>query len=194
MRDALALLVSLTRLHRKFDRLLLRVLVVTLLLSASFAAADCIPVAEARQHIGEDQCVTGKVFRVKHAGRGITLFDFCQDSMVCPFTVVVFPHDLKRIGDVSQLQNQVIEVHGPVKEYDGRAEIVLQQLRQLGGEGLRIPKLPKNYDVENKGHYSAGSFSLQKPAYATHKKKQPAKIPIDVPPDGDSIESSSPPQ
>ena len=194
MRDALALLVSLTRLHRKFDRLLLRVLVVTLLLSPSFAAADCIPVAEARQHIGEDQCVTGKVFRVKHAGRGITLFDFCQDSMVCPFTVVVFPHDLKRIGDVSQLQNQVIEVHGPVKEYDGRAEIVLQQLRQLGGEGLRIPKLPKNCDVENKGHYSAGSFSLPKPAYATHKKKQPAKIPIDIPPDGDSAETPDPPQ
>jgi hypothetical protein len=194
VRDALALLVSLTRLHRKFDRLLLRVLVVTLLLSASFAAADCIPVAEARQHIGEDQCVTGKVFRVKHAGRGITLFDFCQDSMVCPFTVVVFPHDLKRIGDVSQLQNQVIEVHGPVKEYDGRAEIVLQQLRQLGGEGLRIPKLPKNYDVENRGHYSAGSFSLPKPAYAAHKKKQPAKIPIDIPPDADSIENPGPPQ
>jgi hypothetical protein len=194
VRDALALLVSLTRLHRRFDRLLPRVLLVTVLLSASFAAADCIPVAEARQHIGEDQCVTGKVFRVKHAGRGITLFDFCQDSMVCPFTVVVFPHDLKRIGDVSQLQNQVIEVHGPVKEYDGRAEIVLQQLRQLGGEGLRIPKLPKNYDVENKGHYSAGSFSLPKPAYATHKKKQPAKIPIDIPPDGDSAETPDPPQ
>jgi hypothetical protein len=43
--------------------------------------------------------------------------------MVCPFTVVVFAHDLKRIGDVSQLQNKVIEVHGPVKEYDGRPEI-----------------------------------------------------------------------
>ena len=114
--------------------------------------------------------------------------------MVCPFTVVVFAHDLKRIGDVSQLQNKVIEVHGPVKEYDGRAEIVLQQLRQLGGEGLTIPRLPKNYDVENKGHYSAGSFSLPKPAYTTYKKKQPAKIPIGIPPDSDSIENPGPPQ
>jgi hypothetical protein len=61
---------------------------------------------EARRHIGEVQCVTGKVFRVKHASKGLTLFDFCQDSMVCPFTVVVFPHDLKRIGDVSQLQKR----------------------------------------------------------------------------------------
>ena len=186
--------ISLIQLRGRFGRPCLCELLLALLLPATCAAADCIPIAEARQHIGEDQCVTGKVFRVKHAGRGVTLFDFCQDSMVCPFTVVVFPHDLKRIGDVSQLQNQVIEVHGPVKEYDGRAEIVLQQLRQLGGEGLRIPKLPKNYDVENKGHYSAGSFSLPKPAYATHKKKQPAKIPIDIPQDGDSIDSPSTPQ
>jgi hypothetical protein len=154
----------------------------------ALSAADCIPIAEARQHIGEDQCVTGKVLRVKHGGRGVSLFDFCQDSMVCPFTVVVFSHDLKRIGDVSQLQNKVIEVHGPVKEYDGRAEIVLQQLRQLGGEGLRIPPLPKNYDVENKGHYSAGRFSLPKPAHKTSKKRQTAKIPIDIPPDSDSLE------
>ena len=166
-------------------------LLVTVLFPA-LSAADCIPIAEARQHIGEDQCVTGKVIRVKHGSRGVTLFDFCQDSMVCPFTVVVFAHDLKRIGDVSQLQNQVIEVHGPVKEYDGRAEIVLQQLRQLGGAGLRIPPLPKNYDVENKGHYSAGRFSLPKPAHKTSKKRQTAKIPVDIPIDADSVEDPAP--
>jgi hypothetical protein len=169
-------------------------LLLTLLFPALLAASDCIPIAEARKHIGEDQCVTGKVVRVKHAGRGVTLFDFCQDSMVCPFTVVVFPHDLKRIGNVSQLQNQVIEVRGPLKEYDGRAEIVLQQLRQLGGEGRLIPPLPKNYDVENKGHYSAGTFSLPKAAYKTSKKRQVAKIPANIPIDSDSVESPGPPQ
>jgi hypothetical protein len=169
-------------------------LLLTLLFPPFSVAANCIPIAEARQHIGEDQCVTGRVIRVKHAGKGITLFDFCQDSMVCPFTVVVFAHDLKRIGDVSQLQNKVIEVHGPVKEYDGRAEIVLQQLRQLGGEGLGIPPLPKNYDVENKGHYSAGRFSLPKPAHKTSKKRQTAKIPIDIPSDTGLAEDSDSPR
>jgi hypothetical protein len=133
------------------------------------------------------------VLRVKH-GRGVTLFDFCQNSMVCPFTVVVFAHDLKRIGDVNQLQNRVIEIRGPVKEYDGRAEIVLEQARQLGEGALRIPPLPKNYDVEQKGHYSAGRFSLPKPARTTHKKKQTAKLPVDIPLDSDSGENSGPPQ
>ena len=166
----------------------------TLLFPACLFASDCIPIAEARQHIGEDQCVTGKVLRVKHLGRGVTRFDFCQDSMVCPFTVVIFPHDLKRIGNVSQLQNQVIEIHGPVKEYDGRAEIVLNQLRQLGGTGLRIPPLPKNFDVENKGKFSAGTFSLPKAPYKTYPKKQTAAIPINVPSDAESVESAGPPQ
>jgi hypothetical protein len=149
----------------------------------ALSAADCIPISEARQHIGEDRCVTGKVVRVKHGSRGVTFFDFCQDSMVCPFTVVVFPHDLRNVGDVSRLQNKVIEVHGPVKEYDGRAEIILQQLRQLGEQSRGIPPLPKNYDVENKGHYSAGRFSLPKAPYKVSKKRQTAKVPIEIPQD-----------
>jgi hypothetical protein len=179
-----------TQLRRRYRTPYRWVILLTVLLPAP-SVAECIPVAEARQHIGEDQCVTGKVVRVKH-GRDLTRIDFCQDSMVCPFTVVVFSHDLKHVGNVSQLQDRVIEIHGPVKEYDGRAEIILQHLRQLGGEGRQIPALPKNYDVENKGHYSAGRFSLPKPAYKTSKKKQVAKIPIDIPIDSDSSDSPGP--
>ena len=80
------------------------------------ASADCIPVAQAREHIGEDQCVSGKVFRIKHGGRGETWFDFCEDFRVCPFTVVIFPGHLKDIGDVRPLANRVIEIHGTLKE------------------------------------------------------------------------------
>jgi DNA/RNA endonuclease YhcR with UshA esterase domain len=169
-------------------------LLLALLFPCFLPAADCIPITEARQHVGEERCVTGRVVRVKHGSRGVTFFDFCQDSMVCPFTVVVFPHDLRSIGDVSQLQNKVIEVHGPVKEYDGRAEIVLQQLRQLGGEGRRIPPLPKDYDVENKGHYSAGKFSLPRAPHKTYKKRQTAKLPIQIPSDDGSTEEANAPQ
>lgn len=162
-----------------------------LALCPALRASDCIPFTQARDHVGEDQCVTGKVLRVKRGSRGTTFFDFCEDFRVCPFTVVVFPGKLKDIGDVRALQNRVIEVHGPVKDYDGRAEIVLDQLRQLGSEAALIPRLPKNYDVENKGHYSAGTFSLPKAGYTTHPKKHPVQIPIDVPPDSDS---ENPPQ
>jgi len=161
----------------------MRWLVLLWLLFPSRSSAECIPFTQAGDHIGETQCISGKVLRVKHGGRGVTYFDFCEDFRVCPFTVVIFPGHLKDIGDVRQLQDKVIEVHGPLKEYDGRAEIVLEQFRQLGGAGARIPKLPKNYDVENKGHYSAGTFSLPKPTTAPAKRKQPAAMPVEIPED-----------
>jgi len=160
-------------------------LLMAALLFSVAASADCIPVAVAREHIGEEQCVSGKVFRIKHGGRGETWFDFCEDFRVCPFTVVIFPGHLKDIGDVRPLANRVIEIHGTLKEYDGRAEIVLSQLRQLGGEAARIPKLPKNYDVENRGHYRAGKISFPRTKHAAAKKRQTPTLPIEIPDDNE---------
>jgi hypothetical protein len=161
---------------------MLRRLIFALLFPA-LSPAECIPFTEARAHVGETQCVTGTVLRVKSGAHGVTFFDFCEDFRVCPFTVVIFPGHLKDIGDVRQLTNRVVEIHGDLKEYDGRAEIVVEQLRQLGGAAALLPKLPKNYDVENKGHYSAGTFSLPKPAHPKKAKKQPATLPIEIPED-----------
>jgi len=93
--------------------------------------------------------------------------DFCQDQMACPFTVVVFPADLKDVGDVRRLAGQVIEIHGPVKLYGGRAEIILNRVSQLTAGSTLIPPLPKNYDVEKQGHYNAGRM---------RPTKKPAKV------------------
>jgi len=159
-------------------------LVATLLLS-TLARPDCFPVEEARKHVGEVKCVTGKVIRVKQGTRGIHFLDFCDDFHLCPFTVVIFPSDLKNVGDVRQLQGRMIEIHGQVKEYDGRAEIILEEYRQLNGSTVRIPPLPKNYDVEKKGRYSAGTFSHPKAKRKASKKRQPANLPIEIPEDSD---------
>jgi hypothetical protein len=138
-----------------------------LLLPATTAAAasDCLPIREASKHVGETKCVTGKVLRVKVGAKGVHFVDFCQDQMACPFTVVVFPADLKDVGDVRRLAGQVIEIHGPVKLYNGRAEIILNRVSQLTAGSTLIPPLPKNYDVEKQGHYSAGRMRpTKKPA------------------------------
>ncbi|HXY12934.1 MAG TPA: hypothetical protein VEI26_00390 [Terriglobales bacterium] len=150
---------------------------------SGFLVADCIPITEAQSHIGETRCVTGKVLRVKPGARGVTFFDFCEDFRVCPFTVVIFPGHLKDIGDVRQLKDKVVQIRGDLKEYDGRAEIVLSELRQLGSTGALVPKLPKNYDVEKKGRYSAGKFRLPKPSKKPAKKRQIPTLPIDIPED-----------
>jgi hypothetical protein len=152
------------------------------MLFSNLMRAECVSIDDAKNHVGETRCVTGKVFRVEQGDRGVHYLDFCEDHRVCPFTVVVFPRDLKSVGDIRQLQGRVIEIHGPVKEYDGRAEVILQEFRQLGGSGSHIPPLPKNYDVEQKGHYSAGKMSHPK-ARKTTKKRLPVKIPIEIPED-----------
>lgn len=158
-------------------------LFILLVLSGGSSATECIPASDARRHVGEERCIIGKVLHVKHGSDGITLLEFCQDSMVCPFTVVTFHHDLKNVGDMNALQGRMIEVHGMLKEYNGRAEIVLQRNGQLAGDAARLPPLPKNFDVENHGRFSAGTFSLPKPAYKTSKKRQTTKLPVNIPED-----------
>jgi hypothetical protein len=132
------------------------VAVLVLLSPVSARAAYCIPIHEASQHIGETKCVTGKVVRVDVGHKGVHFLDFCEDSMACPFTVLVFSHDLKDVGDVRRLAGRTIEIRGAVKAYDGRPEIILSRISQIEGGAAMIPPLPKNYDVENRGHYSAG--------------------------------------
>jgi len=122
---------------------------------------------EANQHVGDSMCVTGRVLRIKVGARGVHFLDFCEDQMACPFTVVVFPSDLKDVGDVRRLAGRTIEIRGPVKLYDGRAEIILNRISQISGGAAMIPPLPKNYDVENRGHYSAGRL---------RPTKKPAKV------------------
>jgi hypothetical protein len=158
-------------------------LLVGLLLPPSLIYTECIPFDQARQHVGEARCITGRVVRIEQGMKGVHYLDFCEDYRLCPFTAVIFSSDLKSVGDVRQLQGRVVEIHGPVKEYDGRAEIVLQEARQLGGAGASIPPLPKNYDVEKQGHFSAGKFSHPKARHKSRKKRQPAKVPLEVPED-----------
>ncbi|HUA16897.1 MAG TPA: hypothetical protein VMG31_16505 [Verrucomicrobiae bacterium] len=134
-------------------------------LSLAASAGDCTPIHEAGQHVGETRCVTGKVLHVKRGTGGVQFLDFCEDQMACPFTVVIFSHDLKDVGDVRRLEGRVIEIHGAVKVYDGRPEIILSRIGQISGGAAMVPPLPKNYDVENRGHFSAGRLRpTKKPA------------------------------
>ena len=133
-----------------------------LFVTGAAAASDCIPIHEASRHVGETACVSGRVVKVKVGSKGVHFLDFCEDQMACPFSVVVFPHDLKDVGDVRRLAGHLIEINGPIKLYDGRAEIILNRVSQVAGGLLLMPPLPKDYDVEKQGHYSAGHLYSKK--------------------------------
>lgn len=138
------------------------------------APASCITVTEAKSHVGKKQCVSGKVIQVSQSPEGMTFLDFCEDTLACPFTVVVFPEDLRYVGALSQLVGKTLEIHGKIKDYEGRAEIVLEDRDQLGGEVKRLPLAPQEFDVERQGKFSPGTFHAPKNRKASHKK---AKLP-----------------
>jgi hypothetical protein len=162
-------------------------LLLALLVAPLLSASDCIPIHEASHHIGEVQCVTGKVLHVR-PGTGVHYINFCEDEAACPFTVVVFPHDLKDVGDIRRLEGRVIEINGAVKMYDGRAEIILNRISQLHGGAAMIPPLPKNYDVEKRGHYSAGRL------HPTKKPKKTKAKPQTTATYGTDVEGQDPPE
>lgn len=146
------------------------------------ARAGCIAFSEAKDHIGAEQCIRGRVLRVQDGQRGVTFLDFCEDYRVCSFTVVVFQRDLKQVGDVRGLAGKEIEIQGKIVLYDGRAEIILRRHTQLRGEAARLPPIPRDYDVEKRGRYSAGKFSFPDSSGKPARKKQSPSVPIEDPP------------
>ena len=131
------------------------ILLVSTVLWSSTAAAKCIAMEEAEKRIGDQACVTGKVVKVAQSKAGTFFLNFCEKYRECPFTVVVFPSNLKDVGDVRELEGKTIEVWGRITSWHGHGEIVLREARQLKGEAAKLPPVPKEYDVERKGKFSS---------------------------------------
>jgi hypothetical protein len=151
-----------------------------LILSAS-GWAECVPIQEAGKHLEATKCVSGKVLKITHSDQGTTFLNFCEDYRTCPFQVVVFRSDLPHVGDVRNLAGKTIEIHGKVEDYDGHTEIILRRPRQLHGDAANIPPLPKGFDVEKKGRYSAGRLSHPKSARAPRPKRQSRPVQMEDP-------------
>ncbi len=143
----------------------------------NLAKPDCVPFAEASKHLGTDACVSGTVLKVEDGNNGMMLLHFCKDTKECPFTVVVFPADLKKVGDLRELEGRQIEIRGTIQDYSGRAEMVLRRTQQLGESAfVVVPQVPTDYDVERQGHYSAGKYSRPKAKKSNKKQGKPVSI------------------
>src|SRR5258706_7424244 len=136
------------------------------------AGNTCLPFTEAPKQVDETVCITGKVLHVGESKRSGTHFlNFCEDYRKCAFSVVVFARDLDKVGDLQALVGKEIKINGKVQEYNGQAEIVLQDPAQLTGEVSRVPSPPGQYDAAQAGHVSAGSPSKAK-AKSTSKRRK----------------------
>ena len=110
--------------------------------------SGCVAFSDAAKHVGTSECVAGTVLRVENGGKGVTFLSFCKEAKACPFTVVVFPADIKKMGDIRQLEGKQIEIRGTIQDYD----------------------------VEREGHNSAGKFVRPKVKKTTKKEGDPISI------------------
>jgi len=140
-------------------------------LIATPAGAECLDYTQAARHIGDDACITGKVVAVNRSDSGTFFVNFCRDYRTCPFSIVVFSDDLRDVGDIRKLEGKKIEIHGHIQTYDGRPEIILKDIRQLRGEAAKIPPVPKDFDVQRRGNFSARSTSRTSSASSSSRKR-----------------------
>jgi DNA/RNA endonuclease YhcR with UshA esterase domain len=103
--------------------------------SVQVPQGGCIELREAGLHTGENTCVEGRVLRVFTSRSGSTFLDFCQDYRNCPFTSVIFATDRSRFGNLGTLEGRKVEISGEITTYNGRAEIVIRDPKQV-----RVPE------------------------------------------------------
>ncbi len=114
--------------------------------SSHRAFSKCLSIKQTITKVGERVCVTGKVFKVEREPSGVHVLNFCEETSVpCPFRVVVYPNDLRDVGDVRWMEGKNIEIHGAIRNRDGRAEMKLNDARQIKGEAAKLPLIPKQY-------------------------------------------------
>lgn len=85
----------------------------------------------ASQYIGKQVRVCGKVFGVKEMEK-VNFINMGAPYPNSPFTVVVFAGDKNKLNvKLPKLNNKNICVTGTVKEYNGKAEIIVNEASQL---------------------------------------------------------------
>lgn len=92
--------------------------------------SEILNIDEAKNYIGQYATVKGEVKKVYTAKSGVTFIDFCSNYKKCPFTAVVFASNRGLFKDLDKIRG-VVSVSGQIKEYDGRAEIILEEPQQL---------------------------------------------------------------
>lgn len=110
--------------------------VLIMVLSLAGRAQTKIPAAEAVKHIGEQTVVCGRVYGVKFLDKAKgepTFLNVGAAYPNSPFTVVIFGETRRLLTDTPEklYNGKNICVTGMVKEYKGKAEIVVSKVEEI---------------------------------------------------------------
>ena len=108
------------------------VFALVLTLAATPVVAETIAPNEARNHVGQNVTVEGAVSGVHHAASGsVTFIDMGGSYPNNTFTSIILKDDANKFPDVDTLNGKTIDVTGPIRLYQGRPEIILNDPAQL---------------------------------------------------------------
>jgi hypothetical protein len=86
---------------------------------------------DAKDHIGESAIVEGVVLDIYKTSSGMEFIDFCKNYKTCLFTAVIFADDAKKFKDINGFKNAKIDIFGDIKDYNGKAEIIISDPSQI---------------------------------------------------------------
>jgi micrococcal nuclease len=91
-----------------------------------------IEACEADNYIGRYVSLTGLVVEAKKTSGGTVFLNFKEPYPNNCFTAVIFPSSLSEFADPEIVYlNKIVEVSGSVKEYEGKAEVILDDPSQI---------------------------------------------------------------
>ncbi|MSU74496.1 hypothetical protein EXS57_01820 [Candidatus Kaiserbacteria bacterium] len=102
--------------------------------AAAPVSIGTIDYTEAPAHIGKYASVRGTLVKAHTSKTGTVFLDFCENYKTCPFTGVIFADDAKKFGDLSRYAGSVVTLTGKIASYEGKAEIILSNPKQLSTE------------------------------------------------------------
>lgn len=85
---------------------------------------------EATNYFDQTMTVTGTVAQVT-VRPSITFLNLDQPHPKSPFTLVIFPDDTAKFGDLKALDGKGVEATGKIKKYHDKPEMVLESTNQL---------------------------------------------------------------
>jgi hypothetical protein len=89
-----------------------------------------IPASEAKNNVGTNAIVTGKIAEVSLNEKLVRL-NFDRPYPKQTFTAVIFAAKTNLFSELEKLKGQTVEVSGKINEFRGRCEIVLLSTNQL---------------------------------------------------------------
>jgi DNA/RNA endonuclease YhcR with UshA esterase domain len=94
-------------------------------------APSCVEYKNAKQFLGKDACIVGRVVHVSDSQSGNVYVNFCTDYRNCEFSAVALRKNGGFAGDLHDLEGKVVEFRGNVTSYKGQPEILLTSRDQL---------------------------------------------------------------